>query len=237
MFKNWGSNVDFSFDYLFDTFSLIKEKYNILTCLEYYKLKKENKLPNKFLVNRVDIDYDCTKANLMSDIFNKLDVKASFYVRLHGNYNIYGYYNYKAISSIVNSGHEIGLHCEFLSFSDVTGIEPVHLLYKDKEILERILGIKVYGCASHGNNIGRNNLHFWDSILPEDTGLLYHAYEDSDNFNLFHNSLYISDSGYTYWKTYLDGKPRNIEKDKSVQDYILEDHKQVYLLTHPIGYT
>jgi hypothetical protein len=229
--------LDFTFEELENTFRLADNKnYNILTCKDYYDLKKEDMLPEKYLVNRVDIDYDCIKASLVSNIFYRLGIKATFFIRVHGEYNPFSHYNYKALQSIINKGHEIGLHCEAFSFSDITHIDPINIILRDKELLETLFRVSIYGCSSHGDGIGRNNLDLWDSITPKDVGLLYHAYENSSNFDLFYNSFYVSDSNFTYWKTYLNGVSQ-LENTKSLYDYIQEDYLKMYTLIHPISYT
>lgn len=57
--------------------------YRFLTCQEYLLKKAAGIISNYSLVNRVDIDYSCKKAKRLAEIFNKIGVKATFFVRLH----------------------------------------------------------------------------------------------------------------------------------------------------------
>lgn len=57
--------------------SAIDAGYNVITCEEYCLSK--TKLANKTLVNRVDIDLSVKKTERLVDIFNELNIKASFF--------------------------------------------------------------------------------------------------------------------------------------------------------------
>ena len=51
---------------------------------------------------------------------------------------------------------------------------------------------KVKGVASHGGLTGYNNLDFWQTRLPGDFGLLYEAYDETENFNLFKKDFILA---------------------------------------------
>ena len=72
--------------------------YTFVTCNEYITTRKKNNnfyKNKKIIINRVDIDYSCKKAKKVADIFNKLNIVGTFFVRLHANeYNPFSFDNY-----------------------------------------------------------------------------------------------------------------------------------------------
>ena len=225
---------NFTFDNIREEYKkAIKAGYKILTCEEY--LLNKGKLNEKILVNRIDIDYSIKKSEILKNIFDELGIKATFFVRLHApEYNPFSFENYRILKSIRDSGHEIGYHSEIVDQSKIWN-EPVkECLLRDIELLERMLDIKISGVASHGGNTQYNNLDFWSTNKPKDFNLMYEAY-DQEDFDLFFNSFYISDSEWTKWKCYSNGKL--IDNDKrSLSEHLLDDHKLIYLLIHPDTY-
>ena len=61
----------------------IDNGYTIITCKEYVHLKKQNLLPSKVIVNRIDIDLSVKKTEVLVDIFNELKIVGTFFLRLH----------------------------------------------------------------------------------------------------------------------------------------------------------
>ena len=55
--------------------------YHFITCLEYSERK--GSLPHLTIVNRVDIDVSIKKADRLRDIYDRLGIRATFFVRLH----------------------------------------------------------------------------------------------------------------------------------------------------------
>lgn len=178
--------------------------YEFLTCHDY--LRRKTNLPPLTIVNRVDIDVSVRKAERLLDIFDRLRIKASFFVRLHANeYNPFSFENYRILKAIRDSGHEIGYHSEIVDQAAIWREDAAHCLTRDIDILNRMLKIEIKGVASHGGVTGLNNLDFWKDRRPVDFGLAYEAYDKSAAFGLFDNSFYISDSEWTRWKCYDRG--------------------------------
>ena len=98
-----------------------------------------------------------------------------------------------------------------------------------------MLDINIQGIASHGGLTGYNNLDFWDNRSAKDYGLLYEAYNKSDDFNLFDNSFYLSDSEWTQWKCYSKGLLQTDDR-RGLSEHIQDRHKLIYLLIHPDTY-
>jgi hypothetical protein len=227
----------FTFNYIEQEYcKLIDAGYEFITCEEYFLRKKNTQLLNKIIVNRVDIDFSLKKTEILVDIFNKLNIKASFFIRLHApEYNPFSFESYRIVKKIILSGHELGYHSEIIDQSEIWKEPAIDCLLRDIDIIERMFQIRLKGIASHGGLTTFNNLSFWYSNKAIDFGLLYEAYDKESSFNLFHESFYISDSEWKNWKCYNNGVLVNGDK-RSPSDHISDNHKLIYLLIHPDTY-
>ena len=224
----------FTFEYLENQFDeAIKFGYEFLTCIDFVERKKT--LGDKSIIMRVDIDESVSKANRLLDIFGSRDIKATFFLRLHAEYNPFSFSNFAVIRRIIDEGHELGYHSEIIDQSAIWGINPIQCLRTDLMTMSVIFGIKIQGVASHGGNTGLNNLDFWKTHKPKDFDLAYEAYDQEDTFNLFHDSLYLSDSEWTQWKAYVDGQLRANDR-RSLVEHLRDEPRRVYLLIHPETY-
>jgi hypothetical protein len=208
--------------------------YNFITMQEYFINK--DRVKAKTIVNRVDIDFSVKKADRLRDIFDRLKIKSSFFLRLHApEYNPFSFENYRIIKKICNSGHELGYHSEIIDQAAIWNENATDCLIRDVNIINKMFDIKITGVASHGGNTGLNNLDFWKDKKPNQFGLSYEAYENSDGFNLFHNSFYISDSEWTKWKCYKNGELCKDDR-RSFREHLEDNHDLIYLLIHPDTY-
>lgn len=230
-----NSEFQFTFEKLEQQYeAALNAGYEFLTCYDY--LLRKSTLPPLTLVNRVDIDVSVRKSERLLDIFDRLRIKASFFVRLHANeYNPFSFENYRILKAIRDSGHEIGYHSEIVDQAAIWGEDAAHCLRRDLDVLNYMLGIKVRGVASHGGMTGLNNLDFWKNQSPQDFGLLYEAYDKSSEFNLFDNSFYISDSEWTRWKCYAYGTLCSND-NRNLMQHLSDSHPLIYLLIHPDTY-
>ncbi len=212
--------------------NILKAGYKIITCAEYIEYKKSSSTYN-IVVNRVDIDLSVKKAERLLHIFNKLNIKASFFLRLHANeYNPFSFENYRIIKQIISSGHELAYHSEIVDQATIWDESPVDCLKRDIEVMSQMFSVKVKGIASHGGLTGLNNLDFWDNNKASDFGLLYEVYDKQKEFNLFHECFYISDSEWTRWKCYDNGKLVNGDF-RNPTEHLIDNHKIIQLLIHP----
>ncbi len=219
------------------TFKKIKEQYqaalnkgySFITCEEY--VLNKDALVNKTIINRVDVDISVKKAEQLGIIFNELGIKASFFIRLHApEYNPFSFENYRVIKFLIESGHEIGYHSEIIDQSVIWNEDVKENLIRDIDVINRIFNINIKGIASHGGMTGLNNLDFWKNNKASDFGLLYEAYD------WFDKAYYISDSEWTQWKVYNNGKL--VERDKrSFKEHVeQENYELIYLLIHSDTY-
>ena len=215
---------------------VINLDYQFITCQEYVSLKKENKLARKTVVNRVDIDFSVRKSLRLIEIFNELNIKASFFLRLHApEYNPFSFENYKIIKFLIDSGHELGYHSEVIDQSIIWKEDAKECLLRDIKVINEIFNINIKGVASHGGMTGLNNLDFWKDKKASDFGLLYEAYDHQPEFNLFQEAFYVSDSEWTRWKCYNKGKL--IEGDRrTFAEHAKDGHSLINILIHPDTY-
>jgi hypothetical protein len=210
----------------------LKKGYQFITCKQFFYKKKEGLLNPKLIVNRVDIDLSVKKAENLIDIFNELEIKASFFVRLHAaEYNPFSFENYRIIKKFLDGGHELGYHSEVIDQSVIWDENAEDCIRRDIDIINRMFNTRIVGIASHGGMTGLNNLDFWKDRKPADFDLLYEAYDKMPEFDLFNKSFYISDSEWTRWKCYNKGKL--VEGDtRTLEEHLIDNHELIYLLIH-----
>ncbi|MEZ5017526.1 MAG: hypothetical protein R2800_10780 [Flavipsychrobacter sp.] len=210
--------------------------YKFITCEEYYHYKKAGAVPSKIVVNRVDVDLSMQKADKLVNAFNELGVKGTFFIRLHApEYNPFSFFAYNVVRHIVNTGHEIGYHSEVIDQATIWDEDPEVCLKRDIELFNKMYDVNIVGVASHGGMTGLNNLDFWKDKKASDYGLLYEAYDHEPNFNLFHESFYVSDSEWVRWKCYDKGKLVKGD-NRSFEEHLADNRPLIHLLIHPDTY-
>ncbi|HXG70773.1 MAG TPA: hypothetical protein VNJ04_09200 [Gemmatimonadaceae bacterium] len=227
----------FTYDYLKQQYlAALANGYRVVTCAEYSEMKSSGTISGKLLVNRVDIDFSLIKTGPIMAIMKELDIRGTFFVRLHApEYNPFSFENYRMLKRMGTEGHEIGYHSEVVDGANIWGEDPADCLRRDVAVLSLMLDIQVKGVASHGGRTGLNNLDFWRDHRPSDFGLLYEAYDRETAFNLFEESLYVSDSEWTSWKCYQHGRLRPADR-RSLGEHSSDGHPVIYSLIHPDTY-
>jgi len=230
------ARFQFTFDYIRGQFeSALSRGYRIISCAEYIDYKRSGQ-HDKILVNRVDIDFSVKKADRLIAMFNEMNVKATFFLRLHApEYNPFSFENYRIIKSAVESGHELGYHSEVVDEAAIWNEDAEKCLLRDLEIINRMFGVQTKGIASHGGITGLNNLDFWKDKKASDFGLEYEAYDKQPSFNLFQESFYVSDSEWTSWKCYDKGQLVKGDK-RSLAEHAGDGHPVLHSLIHPDTY-
>ena len=226
----------FTFDYIKQQYQqVLNYGYKVIKCEEYIEWKKNNS-NELILVNRVDIDLSVKKTERIIDIFNQLGIKATFFLRLHApEYNPFSFENYRIIKKLIDTGHELGYHSEIVDQAAIWDEYPAECLKRDINVINTIFGISIKGIASHGGMTGLNNLDFWKNHTAKEFGLLYEAYDKEPEFNLFDDSLYISDSEWVRWKCYKKGIYQEGDR-RNIAEHAKEKHKLLHILIHPDTY-
>jgi hypothetical protein len=226
----------FTFENIEAEFREVLERgYRVITCADYVAEKKEPR-KGRLVVNRVDIDVSVKKAERLATMFDGLGVPATFFLRLHATeYNPFSFENYRIVSSIARSGHELGYHSEVVDEATIWDENAEAVLRRDISVMNEMFGVSVRGVASHNGLTGLNNLDFWKERRPAEFDLLYEAYDREPSFNLFQESLYVSDSNGTSWKSYENGKLMDGDR-RSLADHAREGWPVIYSLIHPETY-
>ena len=228
--------MKFTFDYIKKQYqAALDAGYEVITCADYVDYKKSGK-NGKLIINRIDIDLSVLKAGVLVDLFNDLEIKGSFFLRLHApEYNPFSFQNYKIINRLVKSGHELGYHSEIVDQAEIWSEDAADCLIRDIDIINRMFNTRIRGVASHGGYTGLNNLDFWKDRKPADFGLDYEGYDRTKEYGLFNNSFYISDSEWIRWKCYNNGVMVNND-ERSIAEHVKDNHPLIYLLIHPDTY-
>lgn len=202
--------------------------FAFMRCRDYIQRKGAN---GKIAVLRVDVDSYPHNLSRLGNVLYSLKIRATFFVRLHGPYNLLSQNTFNLIQELIQQGHEIGLHSEILDFCEVTGEDPLSRMRRDIELLKLHFSLDALGVSSHGDFSGVNNLDFWKKHSPDDVGALYEAYDES-HLNLFRKSTYVSDSEWLNWKKYESGVLK-AERFQSISNCISHDTQLLYILLHP----
>lgn len=213
---------------------IIDNNYEVITCEEY--VLRKGTFKGKVLVNRIDIDFSVKKTEYLLNIFKKLNIKGTFFVRLHApEYNPFSFESYRILRRLLDEGHELGYHSEIVDQSIIWGEDAEACLIRDLKVLGAMFDYEVKSVASHGGQTGFNNLDFWKARKPKEFGLLYEGYDKEPEFNIFQEAFYISDSEWTQWKCYNKGTL--VENDRrSPSQHLQDGHELIHLLIHPDTY-
>lgn len=228
---------DFTFETLEKQFQTVVDcGYHVVSCRDFAVNKAELLKKPLLWVNRVDIDLSPKKALRLAEMMERKGITGTFFVRLHApEYNPFDFENYRCLKAIAKKGFEIGYHSEIIDQAAIWQESAADCLRKDLKILSEMLEVKIDGVASHGGMTGLNNLDFWKEHRPEDFGLLYEAYDKESGFGLFDQSLYVSDSNWTFWKSYTNGK-LNEGDGRNMAEHAKMSPPVVYSLIHPETY-
>lgn len=179
---------------------------------------KTYKNVDKIIILRHDVDYSPQRALALAKIENALKLKATYFVRVHGqHYHPFDKESWLIFKKILNLGHEIGLHTEARDLSRIFKINPFELFCREKEILEIVFKIKILSASEHGDFFRKSN--YWQKTLltqkHKSILKIRHIPEDLRDF------YYLSDSCSQWKKGCLC---ENLEKFDKMQVLIHPDH-------------
>lgn len=229
--------IDFTYAYLESELKALQDnQYEFISCIDYVHKKANNQLATKTVVLRVDVDLSVKKADCLVDIFNKLSLKSTFFIRLHApEYNPFSFENYRIIKKMIATGHEIGYHSEIVDEAHIWNEDASTCLIRDIQTINTMFDIQIKGVASHGGMTGLNNLDFWKDKKPENFGMVYEGYDKEPAYNIFQEALYVSDSEWTKWKCYSKGI--KLDNDfRSPSEHLTDNPTLIHLLIHPDTY-
>jgi hypothetical protein len=170
---------------------------------------------------RHDIDNYLRRSVEFARIEASLGIRATYFVRIHGEYNVFHVNDYLRLKEIRSLGHEIGLHSDVVEFGTLTGESECleDLFRREIRYLETALGVQVRGVATHRDfNDAPNSLPYVSSLDLREFGLEYDAYHPA----FVQERKYLSEKvnrGIGWW-------------DKCFCRYI-DSEPQLTVLTHP----
>jgi hypothetical protein len=207
--------------------------YSFQTLEEWYDETNSSKKSERLqFCLRVDIDLYPEKVDPLLAMLSRLGIRATFFIRLHStSYNPLSFACLNLINHIRQDGHEVGLHHEAVDFSMMVPCASNNPLQRQLEIFEAIFGFRPKGVAGHGGATGLNNQDVFKKSSASDFELLYEAYDQTEK-GILTKSRYVSDSLWTEWKSYDQGKLR-IGDSRPLAKHIDELPPLLYVLIHP----
>lgn len=163
---------------------------------------------------RHDVDVSLHRALSLAQIENEIGVKATYFIQLRSPfYNIFETPCAKIIKSILNLGHEVGLHFDPYFYEELTPKNSLWIekLIYEKDILSGEIDHQIKSFSFHNPGVKG-----WNFLADPIYGTLINAYGEQ-----FKSLEYCSDSnGYWRHRRLLD-----VLEDKS--------ERGLYILTHP----
>ncbi|MFP4026061.1 MAG: hypothetical protein ACLFVR_16185 [Thiohalospira sp.] len=237
---------------------LVALKNNGYSFMRIQDFLKAEKLPEKFVVIRHDVDLSPVVQLRFAKIEEELDVFSSYYFRY-----IEEIFKPEIMDDIYKIGHEIGYHYEVITKTKGDKEKAVELFKTELDEFKKRWDTQTI-CPHGGSfnpefnaynlsSIIKNtpkflfnkkslfsnwvNFNIWENYRFEDFGLLGDAYDSID----FKNILYLSDTGMSWKKKYkrLDHVDSEVNKTVDVKNsrhliQLIEsgNYPQIYLLVH-----
>lgn len=141
-------------EYFFSDFTLS----NYSRLLELIKLNYsftdfKNFKDSKIVILRHDIEFSIPIAKRMAEIEQKLGICSTYFLQLHSEYyNPLDKDSYNSIRSILEMGHQLGLHFDFHFWNIEEEVQLEEHLIIDKEMLEKYFNVKLRVFSFHNTN-------------------------------------------------------------------------------------
>ena len=187
--------MQFTFD-LYKTAleNIFKNGFLITNSTNFISLASKDNLPKKLLLLRHDCERDLSKALEMAIIEKNLNVKSTYFIRVHSEYyNLNLKESFEHIKEIENLGMEIGLHYEPRYYHDI-GISFEDGIKCDVKFLNNILKINIKSISAHQPLLYPIDQNKLDQLKLVD--MYTHPY--------LKKLKYLSDSGMNYRETSLN---------------------------------
>lgn len=170
--------------------AFVGQGYKTVTFSQYHAMLKERR--QHILLLRCDVDERMDRVPVLLEVQKELNLVSTYFVHVHGSYNIFSYDGYDTVKRIVASGSEVALHSNFVEFAALFGEEPGEVLRREKAMLEALCGQPVLGHACHRDmNYIYNSLPWIEEQGVSRFGFEWQAYDPiftSDNI------LYVNEA-------------------------------------------
>lgn len=229
--------------------------YSFLTIKEFLET---DKLPEKYVVIRHDVDVDPVIQLEFAKMEHELGINTSYYFRY-----IESIFKPEIISSIHDLNHEIGYHYEVITKAKGDKVKAMEIFRHELAEFQKRWDTKTicphggsfnpefnaYSLSSILKNLPKFlfkrkslyaqwvNFNIWDDHKFEDFGLLGDAYDSVD----FKNILYLSDTGRSWKQKYKRLDQVNSEENKKIDirnsNHLIKTIKTgvfpaIYILVH-----
>lgn len=136
------------------------------------------------VILRHDIDTDLAKAVQMAEIETEQGVCSTYFVLLTSNfYNPASASSLAALRRIREAGHEIGLHFDEAAYGDISQVECVQKILKERDVLSAVLDTEITVVSMHR-----------PSKATLEADLKIPGMVNSYGHEFFHGFKYLSDS-------------------------------------------
>lgn len=157
-----------------------------------------------FVILRHDIDFSIAKAVEMAQLDATVGARSTFFVLLTTPYyNPLDEENLARLRSIVDLGHEIGLHIDCSGFDSLSREQQRRRVQTQAACLESHLGVQIHSIAQHKPTAAK--------IRPEFPG-----YTDAYSKAYFNDIGYISDSRMVFRVSDVYGFFRDHQRSQAV---------------------
>jgi len=175
--RHCGTDCDFTYKHYIETLQKARKTHTFYT-FENFPEQPEA----RFILLRHDIDAQIWKALKMAKVDYDLGISATFFVRLHGPYNLFREPSYNAILRIAELGHEIGYHYEPLFYTEHNLPVEETIIFEIK-LLNKMFKINIRSIAPHMPSLSNLKL-----------GKIRERFNDPYSPRFFAKIKYISDS-------------------------------------------
>ncbi len=221
------NNLDFTLHKFRQLCSAVAMYYPTLTMAEYLSAQK---LPERFVIMRHDIDRKPKNALNIAKIEQEFRIKATYYFRVNSNVFRPG-----IIQEIEDMGHEVGYHYEVLGKAKGNYHKAMELFEYELSELRKICNIKTI--CMHGDPLSKyDNRDLWKVYDFRDSGIIGEAYLSAGK-----DVNYFSDTGRSWnsknnMRDFMpDKKEKRIVDTTDDMIGLIKSNiiNKLYILTHP----
>lgn len=220
-------NLDFTHNKYRQLCSSISGKYTFLTMHEYVTAEK---LPERFILMRHDVDKMAKNALKTASIEEEFGIKATYYFRTTKNSFVPS-----IIQEIEGMGHEVGYHYEVLSTAKGNYEKAIQIFENDVHKFRNICNLKTI--CMHGAVLSKyDNRDLWKSYDYRDFGIHGEAY-----LSIGENLNYFTDTGRgwnskTNLRDFIPGKSEKLFAENTDDLIKLIESSEInnfYISSHP----
>lgn len=179
-------NLDFTIHKYADLLAAFQQSgYRFLSLEQYLTLRAENKLPERFVILRHDIDKRPTQALRVAEVEQNIGAKASYYFRIVKESN-----NPTVIRQIADWGFEVGYHYEDMSLCNGNRENALKHFNDSLAYFRQFYPVQTI-CMHGAPRSHYDSRDLWQQYDYRDFGILGEPYFDVDFADVF----YLTDTG------------------------------------------